>query len=52
MSIGLKYLSITTGLLFIVIGCATKYQGSNGLDTNEAGELRNSSTHDVGLDTF
>ncbi len=50
MSTGLKYLSITTCLLFIVIGCATKYQGSNGLDTNEAGELQSSSTHDAGLD--
>ena len=47
-----KHISITTCLLFIVIGCAIKHQeGSNRLDTNEVGEPHSSSTHDVGLDT-
>ena len=53
MSTGLKkYLSITTCLFFIVIGCAIKHQGSDRLGTNDKGEPHNSSTYDVGSDTF
>ena len=46
-----EYLSITTCLFFIVIGCAIQHQGSNRLDTNEESKSDNSSTYDVGLDT-
>ena len=46
-----KYLSITTCLLFIVIGCAIKHQDSNRVDTYETGEPQKSPTHDVGLNT-
>ena len=45
-----KHLSITTCLFFIVIGCAVKYHGTKGLDTDEVGEPHSSSTADVGLD--
>ena len=52
MSTGFKkYLSITTCLFFIVIGCAIQHQSSNRLDTNEESKSDNSSTYDVGLDT-
>ena len=47
-----KYLSITTCLFFIVVGCAIKHQGSDRLGTNDAGEPHNSSASDVGSDTF
>ena len=48
-----KYLSITTCLFFfIVIGCTTKHQGFDRLDTNEKVEPHNASTYDAGLDTF
>ena len=47
-----KHISITTCLLFIMIGCTIKHQeGSNRLDTNEVGEFHSSSTHGVGLNT-
>ena len=54
MSTGLnKYLSITICLFFfIVIGCTTKHQGYDRLDTNEKGEPHSSSTYEAGLDTF
>ena len=53
MSTKLKeYLSITTCLFFLVIGCAINHQDSNRLGTNEEGKPYNSSTHDVGSDTF
>ena len=52
MSTGLKkYLSITTCLFFIVIGCAIKHQSSNRLDTDEESKSDSSTTYDVGLDT-
>ncbi len=47
-----KYLSITTCLLFIVIGCAIKHRGSDRLDINEESEPHNPLTYDVGLDTL
>ena len=37
---------------FIVIGCTTKHQGYDRLDTNEKGEPHSSSTYDANLDTF
>ena len=47
-----KHISITTCMLFIVIGCAMKHQErSNRLDTNEGREPHSFLTHGVGLDT-
>ena len=46
-----KHISMTTCVLFLVIGCAIKHEESHRLDTGEKGTPHNSSTHDISVDT-